>query len=41
MTKDIYGAVGKTAALLREGQKYRHGRLRAADMITVAEAACS
>ena len=39
MTKDLYGTVAETEALLREGQKYRHARLQAADMITVAEAA--
>ena len=39
MTKDLYATVAETAALLREGQKYRRERLRAADMITVTEAA--
>ncbi|MDM0021729.1 hypothetical protein [Variovorax saccharolyticus] len=39
MTKDLYGTVAETAALLREGEKYRHERLRAADMISVSEAA--
>jgi len=39
MTKDLYDTVAETAALLREGQKYRHERLRAADMISVSEAA--
>ena len=39
MTKALYGTVADTAALLREGQKYRHERLRAADMISFSEAA--
>ena len=39
MTKDLYGTVAETAALLRVGQKYRRERLRAADMIAVTEAA--
>ena len=39
MTKDLYATVAETEALLREGQRYRHERLRAADMITVTEAA--
>lgn len=38
MTKDIYATAAQAAALLREGQKYRHERLRAADMVTVGEA---
>ncbi|MGO4393424.1 hypothetical protein AB4Z46_18880 [Variovorax sp. M-6] len=39
MTKDLYAAVSETEALLREGKRYRHERLQAADMITVTEAA--
>jgi hypothetical protein len=39
MIKDLYGTVAETAALLREGKKYRDERLEAADMLTVAEAA--
>lgn len=39
MTKDLYATVSETEALLREGQKYRRERLRAADMITYTEAA--
>ncbi|MDM0082908.1 hypothetical protein QTI17_20145 [Variovorax sp. J31P179] len=39
MTKDLYATVAETAALLREGQEYRRGRLGADDMITVTEAA--
>ena len=39
MTKDLYANAAETAALLREGQKYRRDRLRAAGMITVDEAA--
>ena len=39
MTKDLYATVAETEALLREGQKYRRARLRAADMISVSEAA--
>ncbi|SCK38065.1 hypothetical protein VAR608DRAFT_3531 [Variovorax sp. HW608] len=38
MTRDIYVSAAEAAALLREGQQYRHDRLRAADMITVEEA---
>ncbi|MEJ8811768.1 hypothetical protein WKW77_11875 [Variovorax ureilyticus] len=38
MTKDIYATAAQAAALLREGQKYRRERLRAADMVTVEEA---
>ncbi|CAN7768606.1 helix-turn-helix domain-containing protein [Variovorax sp. LjRoot84] len=39
MTKGLYANAAETLALLREGQKYRHDRARAADMITVDEAA--
>ena len=39
MTKVLYATAEETAALLREGKKYRHERLRAADMISVTEAA--
>jgi hypothetical protein len=39
MTKDLYATAAETAALLREGQRYRRQRLKAADMITVTEAA--
>lgn len=39
MTKDLYATVSETAALLREGKRYRHERIQAADMITVTEAA--
>jgi hypothetical protein len=38
MTNVLYATVAETEALLREGQKYRRERLRAADMITVTEA---
>jgi hypothetical protein len=38
MTRDIYGTAAEAAALLREGQQYRHDRSRAADMVTVEEA---
>lgn len=39
MTKDHYIAVATTAVMLREGQKCRYERLRAAGMSTPAEAA--
>lgn len=39
MTKDLYATAAETAALLRDGGKYRRHRVRAADMITVDEAA--
>ncbi|MDM0084693.1 hypothetical protein QTI17_29245 [Variovorax sp. J31P179] len=39
MTKDLYATAAETAALLREGKRYRRERLQAADMITVTEAA--
>ena len=39
MTKYLYATVAETTALLREGRKYRHERLQAADMIAATEAA--
>ncbi|MBT2324997.1 hypothetical protein J7E62_21925 [Variovorax paradoxus] len=39
MTKDLYVTAAETPVLLREGQKYRSDRVRAADMITVDEPA--
>lgn len=39
MTPDPYATAAETAALLREGRKYRRDRARAADIVTVAEAA--
>ena len=38
-TPDPYATAAETAALLREGRQYRRDRVRAADMVTVQEAA--
>jgi hypothetical protein len=39
MTREIYVTAAETAVLLRKGQRFRCERVRAADMITVAESA--